>query len=166
MHAGALYRVLRAAWPAWASLPRTKGGTLQPDPAGRAPAHGRARFAACLRHYARRTRALAGVGRCSSVRTGQPAFDQVFGIPLFQYFPAHPEAAQIFDDAMTSRSGQENTAIVAAYDFAAAHTVVDVGGGQGTLLAAILEVHPHARGVLFDLPHVIAPARTRIEHAS
>jgi hypothetical protein len=98
-----------------------------------------------------------------SVRTGQPAFDHVFGVPLFQYFAAHPEAARIVDDAMTSRSGQENAAIVAAYDFAAAHTVVDVGGGQGTLLASILHAHPKARGVLFDLPHVIAPVRTRLE---
>jgi O-methyltransferase domain len=98
-----------------------------------------------------------------SVRTGQPAFDHVFGVPLFQYFPAHPEAARIFDDAMTSRSGQENAAIVAAYDFAAAHTVVDVGGGQGTLLTSILHAHPEARGVLFDLPHVLTPARTRME---
>jgi O-methyltransferase/methyltransferase family protein len=102
-------------------------------------------------------------GMLHSVSTGQPAFDHVFGVPLFQYFPAHPEAAQLFNDAMTSRSGQENAAIVAAYDFAAAHTVVDVGGGQGTLLASILHAHPKARGVLFDLPHVIAPARTRME---
>ena len=64
---------------------------------------------------------------------------------------------------MTSRSSQENAAIVAAYDFAAAHMVVDVGGGQGTLLASILHAHPKARGVLFDLPHVIASARTRME---
>jgi hypothetical protein len=104
-------------------------------------------------------------GVLHSVHMGQPAFDHVFGMLLFPYFAAHPEAARIFDDAMTSRSGQENTAIVAAYDFAAAHTVVDVGGGQGTLLASILHAHPNARGVLVDLPHVIAPARTRMERA-
>ena len=135
MHAGALYRVLRAL----ASM-----GVFAEDEAGRfsltplaellcTDAPGSLRAFAIMLGAPEHWRAWEGV--LHSVRTGQPAFDQVFGIPLFQYFPAHPEAAQIFDDAMTSRSGQENTAMVAAYDFAAAHTVVDVGGGQGTLLA-------------------------------
>lgn len=162
-HAGALYRVLRAL----ASV-----GVFAEDEAGcfrltplaeplRTDAPGSLRAFAIMLGAPEHWRAWEGV--LHSVRTGQPAFDQVFGIPLFEYFPTHPEAARIFDDAMTSRSSQENTAIIAAYDFAAARTVVDVGGGQGTLLATILQVYPHVRGVLFDLPHVIAPARTRME---
>jgi hypothetical protein len=66
---------------------------------------------------------------------------------------------------MTSRSNQENEAVVAAYDFADTRTVVDVGGGQGTLMASILQVQPNARGVLFDLPHVIATSRTHMASA-
>jgi hypothetical protein len=164
-HAGALYRVLRAL----ASVnvfAEDEAGHFSLTPLAdllRTDALGSLRAFAIMLGTPEHWRAWEGV--LHSVRTGQPAFDQVFGIPLFQYFPTHPEAAQIFDDAMTSRSGQENTAIVATYDFAAAHTVVDVGGGQGTLLASILDVHPNARGVLFDLPHVIAPARTRLERA-
>jgi hypothetical protein len=100
-----------------------------------------------------------------SVRTGQPAFDHVFGKPLFQYLATHSEAARIFDDAMTSRSDQENIAITEAYDFTGAQTVVDVGGGQGSLLALILKDYPSARGVLFDMPHVLGPARTRLKSA-
>jgi hypothetical protein len=164
-HAETLYRVLRAL----ASV-----GIFVEDEEGRyrltplakplcTDAPGSLRAFAIMLGEPEHWRAWEGV--LHSVRTGQPAFDHVFGIPLFQYFPAHPEAARLFDDAMTSRSAQENTAIIAAYDFTAAHTVVDVGGGQGSLLAAILDGHPHACGVLFDLPHVLAPARTRLESA-
>jgi hypothetical protein len=164
-HAGALYRVLRALASVGVFAEDEEGRfrltplaeSLQTDTPGSLRA-----FAVMLgeqEHW----RAWEGV--LHSVRTGQPAFDHVFGMPLFQYFATHPEAARIFDDAMTSRSGQENAAIGAAYDFTAAHTVVDVGGGQGTLLASILHVHSNAHGVLFDLPHVIASARKRIERA-
>jgi O-methyltransferase domain/Dimerisation domain len=94
-----------------------------------------------------------------SVRTGQPAFDHVFGMPHFKYFAEHPEAARTFNEGMTSRSGEENDAIVSAFDFSDFKIVIDVGGGQGTLLAAILQASSSTRGVLFDLPHVIATAR-------
>lgn len=162
-HAGALYRVLRAL----ASV-----GVFAEDEAGRfrltpladllrTDAPGSLCAFAIMLGAPEHWRAWEGV--LHSVRTGQPAFDHVFGMPLFEYFSTHPEAARIFDEAMTSRSSQENAAIVAAYDFAAAHTVVDVGGGQGTLLATILQAYPNVRGVLFDLPHVIAPVRTRME---
>ena len=165
MHAGALYRVLRAL-ASVSVFVEDEAGRFSLTPLAeplRSDAPGSLRAFAIMLGAPEHWRAWEGV--LHSVRTGQPAFDHVFGIPLFQYFPAHPEAARIFDDAMTSRSSQENAAIVAAYDFAAAHTVVDVGGGQGTLLASILHAHSKVRGVLFDLPHVITPARTRIERA-
>jgi hypothetical protein len=91
-----------------------------------------------------------------SVRTGEPAFDHVFGVPHFQYFASKPDAARVFDEGMTSRSGIENDAIVAAYDFSKFSMIVDVGGGQGTLLACISRSVPQAKSLLFDLPHVIA----------
>jgi hypothetical protein len=98
-----------------------------------------------------------------SVRTEKPAFEQVYGSPLFEYYAKNPEAARIFSEGLTSRSRPENAAVVAAYDFSGARTVVDVAGGQGSLLAAILAANPNARGVLFDLPHVIAMARQTFE---
>jgi hypothetical protein len=97
-----------------------------------------------------------------SVRTGQSAFAQVFGVPLFQYLSTHPETARIFDEAMTSRSGAENSAILAAYDFSAARVAIDVGGGQGSLLESILLTEPGARGILVDLPHVRNQCRARL----
>jgi hypothetical protein len=101
----------------------------------------------------------------NSVRTGQPAFEHVFGCPMFSYFGEHPEAARVFDAAMTSRTGQETAAVIAAYEWPASATIVDVGGGQGALLAAILARNPDVHGVLFDMPHVIAVARGLIEEA-
>lgn len=98
-------------------------------------------------------------GLLHSVRTGESAFEHAHGRPLFDYLADHPAAGQVFDDAMTSRTRQEVAVVTAAYDWPAAGTVVDVGGGRGALLAAILEARPDTRGVLFDLPHVIEAAR-------
>jgi len=164
-HAGALYRVLRALASVGVFI-EDEDGRFSLTPLAEplcTDAPGSLRAFAIMLGAPEHWRAWEGI--LHSVRTGQPAFDQVFDMPLFQYFATHPEAARIFDEAMTSRGGQDNAAIVAAYDFAAAHTVVDVGGGQGTLLASILQAYPTVRGVLFDLPHVIAAARTRLESA-
>jgi O-methyltransferase domain/Dimerisation domain len=93
-----------------------------------------------------------------SVRTGKPAFDHVFGSPIFDYFSRHPDAAAVGNQAMTSTSAIDADAVVQAYDFSGIRTLVDVGGGQGLLLAAILKANPHMRGILFELPHVIGGA--------
>lgn len=89
-----------------------------------------------------------------SVRTGESAFAHVHGQPAWEYRVSHPEAAARFDDAMTDLSRRTNRDVLEAYDFGGFGTVVDVGGGHGALLAAILVRHPGVRGVLFDLPHV------------
>ena len=89
------------------------------------------------------------------VRTGKPAFDHVFDVPIFDYLGRHADAAAILDDAMTSSSGIDANAVVQAYDCSGIRTLVDVGGGQGLVLAAILKTNPHIRGILFELPHVI-----------
>lgn len=95
-----------------------------------------------------------------SIKTGNPAFDHVFGVPHFQYFASNPEAARVFNEGMTSRAGTENAAIVEAYDFSKFKTVIDVGGGQGTLLTAIQHATADVRTMLFDLPHVIAAEKS------
>jgi hypothetical protein len=98
-----------------------------------------------------------------SVRTGENAFENLHGMDVWQYRDKHPEANAIFNRAMTEMSRGGIEAILGAYDFSGFHHVVDVGGGQGALLAAILGVCPQARGTLFDQPHVVAGARSNLD---
>lgn len=93
-----------------------------------------------------------------SVRTGEPAFARVFGIPIFEYLREHPNDAAIFNAAMSEISEREIATSLPLYDFGRFRTVVDVGGGHGRLLAAILDAHPGVNGVLFDQPDVVAGA--------
>ena len=97
----------------------------------------------------------------SSIRTGQPAFEAIYQMPVWQYYETHPELGAVFDEAMTDFSLLINHAIVSAYDFSSVSTVVDVAGGHGSLLNDILMASPQIeRGVLFDLPTVIQPVST------
>ena len=93
-----------------------------------------------------------------SVRTGEVAFAHRHGMPIFDYFARHPEADRVFNEAMIGWTTQVAGAVASTYDFSPFGTVVDVGGGYGTLLAAILQRNPNPRGVLFDQPHVVADA--------
>jgi hypothetical protein len=101
--------------------------------------------------------AAAG-GLYETVMTGAPAFDRIHGAALFDWLQEHPEAGATFDAHMTAMTGGEAEAVVAVAELPQSGTVVDVGGGRGTLLAAILRAHPRLRGVLFDQPHVVADA--------
>ena len=92
------------------------------------------------------------------LRTGEPAFDQAHGRSFFEYLAAQPELNSIFDRTMARVSHVEHPIIAANYPFGQHGWVVDVGGGQGGLLAAILDQHPGVRGVLFDQPQVVAAA--------
>jgi hypothetical protein len=101
----------------------------------------------------------------SSVRTGQCSFEIAFGKGLFEFLGGHPDAAGIFGAAMTSLAAPTNAAIVSAYDFSRCGTIVDVGGGRGTLLSAILSRHPDVKGILFDSAHVLGEAKAQLEAA-
>jgi SAM-dependent methyltransferase len=94
-----------------------------------------------------------------SVRTGKPAFDKVFGSPRFDWLSAHPEQAALFQRAMVALGQGSNEAVAEACDFKPFTRIVDVGGGHGQLLSAILARNPHLDGVLFDLPSGVAAAR-------
>jgi hypothetical protein len=96
-----------------------------------------------------------------SVQTGKSARARMHGMDGFEYLKTHPDMARVFDDAMTSISRLVGPAVAAAYDFGAWGSVADVGGGNGMLLAAILNAHSGLRGVLADLPHVLGRARQR-----
>ena len=100
-----------------------------------------------------------------SVETGEIAFDKVFGKPIFDHLSENPESAAIFDQAMTSVHGRETEPMVDAYDFSDINTIADIGGGNGTVIAAILKRYPNMSGILFDLPHVIERAQPNLEAA-
>ncbi|MER6774786.1 methyltransferase [Streptomyces bacillaris] len=92
-----------------------------------------------------------------SVRTGKPAFDHVFGQPHFDWLAENPEAAADFNRAQAGLVSLRMAPLL-EHDWSGVGTVVDVGGGNGALLAALLSRHEHLRGVLFDLPHVVGEA--------
>lgn len=96
-------------------------------------------------------------------QTGKPAFDHVHNIRPFEYFSLHPEVAGLFNHAMASISSSEIGAILAAYDFSKSKKIVDVAGGNGSLIRPLLLQNKQAGGVLFDLPHVTDTAKEQIE---
>jgi hypothetical protein len=100
----------------------------------------------------------AWTGLYDSVRSGEPAFARIHGVPCFEYLREHPEDLAVFNAAMREVSEAFVASVVPLYDFGGFRVIVDVGGGQGHLLAAILAAHPAVRGVLFDLPEVVAGA--------
>jgi len=91
-----------------------------------------------------------------SLKTGEIAFDAVTGMSAWDYYAQHPEAGQIFSQSMTSMGTAIAQAVAATYDFSEFETIVDVGGAQGSLISAIVQSHPHLKGILFDLPEIIA----------
>jgi hypothetical protein len=159
-HPATLYRLLRAL----ASV-----GVLREEPERR---FALTPMGACLRSDAREPLGewAAFVGRPyhfavwadlpHSVRTGESANERVLGMSGWDYRQRHPDEGAIFDRAMTGNSRRQAAGLLAAYDFGRFGTIVDVGGGQGAFLAAVLAKHPQVRGVLLDQPHVVAGAET------
>jgi O-methyltransferase domain/Dimerisation domain len=148
--AGALYRLLRAL----ASLDvfvESSDGRFEMTPAAellRRHAPGSLHSTAMLYGDELLWRAY---GRLSqAIETGGSAFEHVYGQPFYDYLGEHPNSAALFHEAMTGFSELEAAAIMAAYDFSTVGSVVDVGGGQGALAAALLRTHPHLQAVIFD----------------
>jgi SAM-dependent methyltransferase len=153
MHRGSLYRLLRTL----ASIgifreeadgrfaPTPLGDLLSSDAPGSKRSLARMAGAEFYRSWS---------GLLSSVETGGAAFDEIFGKPFFHYMRANPDRWRIYDDAMTGIHDSETIPVLDAYDFGPFRTIVDVGGGNGLALAAILRRHREMQGVLFDLPDV------------
>jgi O-methyltransferase domain/Dimerisation domain len=106
--------------------------------------------------------APAWCGLLQTVQTGVPAFNAVFGDGLFSYVATYPPLEASFNRHMAGMTSVIANAVLATYDFADAPTIIDIGGGYGTLLLSILTRYPAARGVLFDLPSVVASTRERL----
>jgi cyclopropane fatty-acyl-phospholipid synthase-like methyltransferase len=91
------------------------------------------------------------------VRTGRSAFAERYG-SFYEYLDREPALRTLFDEYMIARTRPYLGTIAASYDFSRFHTLVDVGGGRGHLLAAVLAGHPRLKGVLLDLDHVVPDA--------
>ena len=115
-----------------------------------------------MRSWATFLEALGGVRPfehiLQTVKTGTPGLECEFGTGTFEFLAQHPESAATFDRAMSERTAAYAPSVAGNYDFSDVRCVVDVGGGNGTLLVEILRTHPHLHGVLFEVPAVAARA--------
>jgi O-methyltransferase domain len=94
-----------------------------------------------------------------SIQTGRSAAEKSMPKGFWGYFAEHPEHSRLFNDAMTAQTHAHVAGIMSACDFSGFKTIADIGGGNGHLLRSVLDANPNARGVLFDLPHVIDQAK-------
>jgi hypothetical protein len=158
-HADTLQRLLRvlAAYGVFAQLPDGRFTNTPQSEYLRSDTPGSVRGLA--RMHAGRPLWQAWAGLEHSVRTGEPSFRHVHGCRMFEYLAAHPESARRFDEGMATSSRLMNDALVDAYEWGRLGTLVDVAGGVGVTLAAILRANSLLQGVLFDLPHVIKRGR-------
>jgi hypothetical protein len=94
-----------------------------------------------------------------SVKTGESSFGHLHGANLWEWRSKRREETETFDAAMSELSSAAGKAVASSYDFSVFSVIVDVGGGQGALLAAVLAQHENTKGMLFDLPHVVVKAQ-------
>jgi hypothetical protein len=105
-----------------------------------------------------RTRLLAYSELAHSVRTGTPAFDQAHGTSMWSYLQAHPDEVALFGKAMGNLASEAHSTAFANYDLSDVEHLVDVGGGEGYLLAALLPYYPTMKATVFDELHVVRGA--------
>jgi hypothetical protein len=157
-HPGSLYRLMRAL---------AAAGVFQEDaargfsltPVGEQLRSGAAGSCAPLAELMGRPSTWQAWGDLAyAVRTGNTAFNHVHGQGVWEHRAKHPEEEEAFDHAMSARTAQFEQVVLAACDFGRFGHIVDVGGGDGTLLARILVAHPGVRGTLLDRPKTAARA--------
>jgi hypothetical protein len=95
----------------------------------------------------------------SSIATGKSAAREIVGTDAFSHLERNPDKNELYNKAMTNTSALSAAAFLAAYSFKKHRLIVDVGGGEGYLLTVILNKYKHLRGIVFDLPHVVNPAK-------
>jgi len=99
------------------------------------------------------------------LKTGKSGFLAAFGQGIFDHIREHPKSAGTFNAFMAAQTAASGAAILNAFGFSGVREMVDVGGGHGALIAAVLRAHPGMRGILFDMPEVIATAGPALERA-
>jgi orsellinic acid C2-O-methyltransferase len=160
-----LARLLRALT-AWGLLEEREPERFNLSPLGallRSDASGSLRNLALMGGGEAGSRAWANL--LHAVRTGESAFEHVFGVGSFRYNALQPERAAIFDGYMADLTRRSVSAIVAAHDFSHYRRIVDVGGGNGALLTGILADVPEVEGCVFDTSVGVEGARRRLRQA-
>ena len=161
-HGPALYRVLRALCAVGIFI-ETENGVFDLTPLSR-----------CLQSDALRPmvrmflslwhdKVWGGLGH--TVRTGEPAFDHVFGKPAFEWLEEHPGERTLLDQAQGVKAAGFAETILAACDLKVLRSICDVGGGRGVFLMRLLAAYPHLEGIVADLPGAVGPAEKEIAAA-
>jgi hypothetical protein len=100
-----------------------------------------------------------------AVRAGKPAFEFAHGTGIFEFLSNRAEDAAAFNAAMAERATALAPTVTSSYDFGDAELIIDIGGSQGTMIGAILAANPRTKGIVFDLPEVVAGADARLTAA-
>jgi O-methyltransferase domain len=155
-HAPSLYRVMRmlSAFGVFREGPARHFALTPVGELLKTSAPGSLRYMAMMFGEEFSSRAYEHITGC--LRTGTDGVTQAYGDGIWEVLAARPEQCETFQRAMTNSSAAASEAIVDAYDFGGIGRIADVGGGQGLMLATILRRNPDLKGVLFDLPEVVA----------
>jgi precorrin-6B methylase 2 len=108
---------------------------------------------------------LAWGSLAQCMKAGISGFEVAFGKPIFDYVKTHPDAAATFNAFMAANTAASLEAVLAAYSFGGVRELVDVGGGRGAMVAGVLQANPDMRGILFDMPEVVATAQRLLQQA-
>jgi cyclopropane fatty-acyl-phospholipid synthase-like methyltransferase len=161
-HTGSLYRVMRAlAGMGIFHEDETRHFSL--TPLGECLKSDGLRYQAMLFHSEWHDRAWSELEH--AVRTGKAAFDKAFGKSAFEWLAEHPEEARVHGMAMAANLGPRTAAIIQSFDFGKYNVIVDVGAGNGSLLAAIAKHYQKVSCIAADQPHVIGAAEVNFEAA-
>ena len=98
----------------------------------------------------------------SSIQTGKPAFDRIFEMSFFDYLSKNPEMSSYFNEAMRYQASIRTEGLVRSYNFKQANTIIDIGGGDATLISSILENNPNLKGIVYEVSTVIEETQKNI----
>lgn len=157
-HPDALFRLLRAL-AGLGVFTETEPRTFGLNPLGETLRSGvRGSMKEIAQDVGGRTRLLAYSELAHSVRTGKPAFDRAHGTSMWAYLQSHPDEVALFGKAMGNLASQAHAAAFANYDLSDAQHLIDVGGGEGYLIAAVAPRYEHLKATVFDEQHVVKGA--------
>ncbi|UCG11654.1 MAG: methyltransferase, partial [Deltaproteobacteria bacterium] len=159
-HAPSLYRVMRAL-ACLGIFSETNDGRFELTPMAECLKTGAMRSIALMFHSDWHDKAWGNL--LQSVRTGEVAFDSVHGMPIFDWFKENRQAERVYNEANAIKAMTSHRAIIDVYDFSGINTLTDIGGGNGALMAEILDANPKMRGIVADLPSVTKGAKELIQ---